>query len=47
MTNYTDTTGCYYDKEYCQHRLPCGYCPLLEKICPLLGMVRVSWRGEE
>lgn len=25
----------YY--QYCEHRLPCGYCRYLDKACPLLN----------
>ena len=24
----------YYNVPYCEHRLPCGYCKLLQKDCP-------------
>lgn len=35
-TTNTSTTGSYtYSSCTCVHRLPCGYCPLLSKPCPM------------
>lgn len=25
----------YYTNGYCQHRLPCGYCTMLNRVCPM------------
>ena len=43
MENYASTTtplsGSYtYNTCSCAHRLPCGYCPLLNRVCPMQGV---------
>ena len=27
-----------YATTACAHRLPCGYCPLLNRVCPMQGI---------
>lgn len=43
MDNYSSTTGPLsgsytYNSCACAHRLPCGYCPLLSRVCPMQGV---------
>lgn len=31
-------------QKYCQYRLPCGYCTMLDKLCPMIPMkIELSW----
>ena len=42
----TDTlNGSYtYQTCSCAHRLPCGYCPLLSRVCPMQGVtINPGW----
>ena len=34
-TSITKTTTDFNSNNYCIHRLPCGYCKILEKSCPM------------
>lgn len=36
METNTANTYSYSYNNYCKHRLPCGYCKLLEKTCPMM-----------
>lgn len=36
MTN-TSTANWNYNNDYCQYRLPCGYCKELNRACPMIG----------
>lgn len=43
MVNDSSTTGPLsgsytYNTCSCAHRLPCGYCPLLSRVCPMQGV---------
>lgn len=43
MDNYSSTTGPLsgsytYNSCPCASRLPCGYCPLLNRVCPMQGV---------
>ena len=31
----SSTTNINYNNNYCCYRLPCGYCRILEKACPM------------
>ena len=31
----SSTTNINYNNNYCYYRLPCGYCKILEKACPM------------
>ena len=41
-SNIGSLNGSYtYQTCSCGHRLPCGYCPLLNRVCPMEG-VKIS-----
>lgn len=38
-SNTGPLSGSYtYNSCACVHRLPCGYCPLLSRVCPMQGV---------
>ena len=38
MTETTTTgTNINFNAQYCVHRLPCGYCQLMSRVCPMQG----------
>lgn len=42
--NFTTTSINTYD--YCTHRLPCGYCQILCRVCPMQGntVIGPTWK---
>ena len=36
-----------YNAQYCLHRLPCGYCTMLNRLCPMMGtQYEPVWKPE-
>ena len=38
MADLNTGTSYTYSTCSCVHRLPCGYCPLLNRVCPMQGV---------
>ena len=47
MDNITTTPSINFNQTYCLHRLPCGYCTMLNRPCPMMGtQIEPTWRPE-
>ena len=42
MDTITTTSAINYNAQYCYHRLPCGYCQILQRACPMYSSPTIT-----